>query len=195
VVIDVSCDHEACPMNLAPTTSTTLMMAMGDALALAVMDRRRFTEEDYARFHPSGAIGRRLLLHVRDVMRTGDMLAVVAEDTPLRDVLFAITNANAGCACVVDADGRLSGVMTDGDIRRQLLRLGAKWERAAVGPVMIRSPKTARPDQLAADGLRLMEDHSVEGKPVKIGEMPVLDEDGRPIGILNLKDLVRTGIV
>jgi len=195
VVIDVSCDHEACPMNLVPTTSTTLMMALGDALALAVMDRREFTEEDYARFHPSGSLGRRLLLHVRDIMRKGDMLAVVPEDTPLRDVLFAMTKAQAGCACVVDAEGRLSGVMTDGDVRRQLLRLGSAWEAAAVGAVMVRSPKTAHPDQLAAEGLRLMEDHVVEGRPVKIGEMPVLDEDGCPIGILNLKDLLRAGIV
>jgi arabinose-5-phosphate isomerase len=194
VVIDVACEREACPLNLAPTTSTTLMMAMGDALALAVMERRQFTAEDYARFHPSGALGRRLLLHVRDVMRTGDRLAVVSEDTPVEQVLFAITKAQAGCACVVDGDGRLTGVMTDGDVRRQLLRDRGVLD-VAVGSVMVRSPKTARPDQLAADGLRLMEDHSVDGRPVKIGEMPVLDEAGRPVGILNLKDLIRTGIV
>ena len=195
IVVDISVAREACPMNLAPTTSTTLMMAIGDALALAAMDRREFTEEDYARFHPAGSLGRRLLLHVRDLMRVGDLLAIVTEDTPLRDVLFAMTKAQAGCACVVDGDGRLSGVMTDGDVRRRLLETDESILRAPVGTVMVRGPKTARPDQLAADGLRLMEDHAVAGKPVKIGELPVLDDDGRPIGILNLKDLLRAGIV
>ena len=187
VVLDVSVDSEACPMDLAPTTSTTVALAMGDALALAVMEARRFTKEDYALFHPGGSLGRQLLLRVSDVMRTDAAVAIVRENVILRDVLFAITEAGAGAACIVDADGRLLGIITDGDVRRALLADEGALRKPA-SEVMIGSPKTISPDRLATEGLRIMEG------PPKIGEMPVL-EDGRPVGMLMLKDLVAAGIV
>ena len=188
VVIDVSVDSEACPLNLAPTTSTTAALALGDALALAVMEARHFTKEDYALFHPGGALGRKLLLRVRDVMRTGNAVAVVAEHVVVRDVMFAITEAGAGAACVVDDEGKLAGIITDGDVRRALLADDkALHQRAA--EVMIAGPRTIGPDRLATEGLRAM-----EAPPKQIGEMPVV-QDGKPIGMLMLKDLVAAGIV
>jgi len=189
VVLDVSVDCEACPLDLAPTASTTAALALGDALALAVMEARRFTKEDYALFHPGGALGRRLLLRVADVMRTGSAVAVVGEDVRLLEVLFAITRAGAGAACVVDGTGALSGIITDGDVRRALLADPTSALDRIAREVMNAGPKTISPDRLATEGLRMM-----EGPPKQIGEMPVL-EDGRPVGMLMLKDLVAAGIV
>jgi len=188
VVLDTSVECEACPLGLAPTTSTTVQLALGDALALAVMEARRFTHEDYALFHPGGALGRRLLLKVSDVMRTGSEMAVVKADVVLRDVLFAITRAGAGAACVVDDDGKLLGIITDGDVRRALLNDEKALGKLA-SEVMIPGPRTIAPDRLATEGLRKM-----EGPPKQIGEMPVL-ADGKPVGMLMLKDLVAAGIV
>lgn len=188
VVLDVSVECEACPLGLAPTTSTTVALALGDALALAVMEARRFTKEDYALFHPGGALGRRLLLRVSDVMRTGSAVAVVTEDATLLDAMFAITNAGAGAACVVNAEGRLAGIITDGDIRRALLADENALHKPA-REVMVTGPRTITPDRLATEGLRLM-----EAPPRQIGEMPVL-VDGKPVGMLMLKDLVAAGIV
>ncbi|MGQ9488037.1 MAG: KpsF/GutQ family sugar-phosphate isomerase [Armatimonadota bacterium] len=189
VVLDVSVEREACPYNLAPTASTTAMLAMGDALAITVMQERRFTPEDFAVFHPAGTLGRRLLLRVHDVMRTGDNVAVVHQARPLRDVLFAITRANAGAACIVNDEGILTGIITDGDIRRHLLRDVANLDHPAE-ELMTRTPHVVRGNPLAVEAL-----HLFESLPVKIGEMPVLDEDGKPVGMLMLKDLLRTGIV
>lgn len=187
-VLDVAVQREACPFNLAPTASTTAMLALGDALALAVMEARRFTREDFARIHPSGALGRRLLLRVSDVMRVGDAVAIVSEDATLHDVLFAITEAGAGAACIVDQSGKLIGFITDGDIRRSLLKDEKALADKAHG-LMNRTPLTISPDRLAAEGLKMMD------SPAKqIGEIPVLDEAGRPIGMLMLKDLLRAGI-
>jgi len=187
-VLDVAVQREACPFNLAPTASTTAMLALGDALALAVMEARRFTREDFARIHPSGALGRRLLLRVSDVMRVGDAVAIVLEDATLHDVLFAITEAGAGAACIVDQSGKLIGFITDGDIRRSLLKDEKALADKAHG-LMNRTPLTISPDRLAAEGLKMMD------SPAKqIGEIPVLDEAGRPIGMLMLKDLLRAGI-
>ena len=188
VVLDVSVDSEACPLGLAPTTSTTVALALGDALALAVMEARSFTAEDYALFHPGGALGRRLLMKVSHVMRKGSAVAVVGEDAVLRDVMFAITKANAGAACVVDQQGLLSGIITDGDIRRALLAEDDALMKPA-HEVMIHGPRTISPDKLATEGLRAM-----EAPPKQIGEMPVL-VDGKPVGMLMLKDLVAAGIV
>lgn len=187
-VLDVSVEREACPFNLAPTASTTAMLALGDALAIAVMESRRFTKDDFARIHPAGALGRRLLLRVSDVMRVGDAIAVVKEDATLHDVLFCITRAGAGSACVVDDSGRLSGFITDGDIRRSLLKDESALRQAA-REYMSRSPMTISPDRLAAEGLKKM-----EGPPRQIGEIPVLDDEGRPVGVLMLKDLLQAGI-
>lgn len=189
VVLDVSVEREACPYNLAPTASTTAMLAIGDALAITVMQERRFTPEDFAVFHPAGTLGRRLLLRVHDVMRTGESVAVVHQARPLRDVLFAITRANAGAACIVNDEGVLAGIITDGDIRRHLLRDVANLDRPAE-ELMTRTPHVVRGNPLAVEVL-----HLFESLPVKIGEMPVLDEDGKPVGMLMLKDLLRTGIV
>lgn len=189
VVLDVSVEREACPYNLAPTASTTAMLAMGDALAITVMQERRFTPEDFAVFHPAGTLGRRLLLRVHDVMRTGDSVAVVHQARPLREVLFAITRANAGAACIVNDEGVLAGIITDGDIRRHLLRDVANLDRPAE-ELMTRTPYVVRGNPLAIEAL-----HLFESLPVKIGEMPVLDDSGKPVGMLMLKDLLRTGIV
>lgn len=189
VVLDVSVEREACPYNLAPTASAAAMLAMGDALAMTVMQERRFTPEDFAVFHPAGTLGRRLLLRVHDVMRTGDNVAVVPKDHPLRDVLFAITRANAGAACIVNEDGTLAGIITDGDIRRHLLQDVTNLDRPAE-QLMTRTPYVIEGNPLAVEAL-----HLFESLPVKIGEMPVLDAQRRPIGMLMLKDLLRTGIV
>jgi arabinose-5-phosphate isomerase len=188
VVLDTSVDCEACPLGLAPTTSTAVQLAMGDALALAVMEARHFTREDYALFHPGGALGRKLLLRVGDVMRTGGAVAIVEHKTVLRDVLFAITKAGAGAALVVDDEGKLAGIITDGDVRRVLLADETALSKLA-SEVMSTNPRTIGPDKLATEGLRLMEE-----PPRQIGEMPVL-LDGKPVGMLMLKDLVAAGIV
>ncbi len=188
VILDTSVECEACPLGLAPTTSTTVQLALGDALALAVMEARRFTHEDYALYHPGGALGRKLLMRVRDVMRSGSEMAVVDANVTLRDTLFAITRAGAGAACVVDGDGMLMGIITDGDVRRALIADEKALGKIA-SEVMIPNPRTISPERLATEGL-----HKMEGPPKKIGEMPVL-EDGKPVGMLMLKDLVAAGIV
>lgn len=189
VVLDVSVEREACPYNLAPTASTTAMLAMGDALAISVMQERRFTPEDFAVFHPAGTLGRRLLLRVHDVMRSGDSVAIVHCERPLREVLFAITRANAGAACIVNDDGSLAGIITDGDIRRHLLNDVSNLDRPAK-ELMTKTPYVVEGNPLAIEAL-----HLFESLPVKIGEMPVLDEQRKPVGMLMLKDLLRTGIV
>lgn len=186
VVLDVSVEREACPLGLAPTASTTAMLALGDALALAVMDVRQFTHEDYAMFHPAGALGRRLTLRVADVMRTGDAVAVVKEETTVRDALFAITHAGAGATNVVDDEGRLIGIITDGDVRRLALTDNDFLSRKACD-VMTKTPRTISSESLATEGLKIIES-------LKIGEMPVLDGD-KLVGMLMLKDLTEAGIV
>lgn len=188
IVLDARVECEACPLDLAPTTSAVAALALGDALALAVMEVRQFTREDYALFHPGGSLGRRLLLRVSDVMRKGDSLAVVKHDAPLRDAMFVITKAGAGAACVIDDEGFLAGIITDGDIRRALLADETVLNKRS-GEVMNIGPRTISPDKLATEGLRLM-----EAPPKQIGEMPVV-VDGRPVGMLMLKDLVAAGIV
>jgi len=187
---------EACPHNLAPTSTTTCMLALGDALALCVMQARGFTPDDYALFHPGGALGRRLLLRVSDVMRSGDAIAIVCEDATLVDAMFAITKANAGAACVVDENGVLTGLVTDGDIRRRILA-GLDALQQPVSGAMTRNPITISPDSLAAEGLHDFDARtaSVAGAPRRVGDMPVVDAGGRPVGMLMLKDLLQAGLV
>lgn len=185
VVLDVTVDREACPLGLAPTSSTTAMLALGDALALAVMQERKFTREDFARFHPSGALGRRLILRVRDLMRTGAEMAICRRSDSLRDVLFGITKAHAGAACVVEDDGTYAGVITDGDVRRHLITHESLQTTA--GAVMTEGGLTIGPDALAVEGLHVMEQR-------KIGDLPVL-QDGHPVGVLMLKDVTQAGLV
>jgi len=150
VFLDTSVEREACPLGLAPTTSTTVMLAVGDALALCAMKERRFTRDDYARFHPGGSLGRRLLLRVSDLMRTGDLVASVQGDTTILDTLLAITQARAGCAIIVDEEQHLEGIITDGDVRRLLLDDPDCLHRKVAG-VMNRSPATITVDRLAAE--------------------------------------------
>lgn len=188
VVLDVSVPREACPLNLAPTASTTAALALGDALALAVMSERRFTPEQFALFHPAGALGRRLLMRVRDLMRTGEMLATVPTGTSVREALFAITRARAGAVNVVDGEGRLLGLLTDGDIRRLLIKDEGALSRA-VEAVFNANPRTTTPDRLVTEALSRME----QSPP--ISEMPVLDAERRVLGVLNLGDIVKAGIV
>ncbi len=185
VMLDVTVEREACPLGLAPTASTTAMLALGDALALAVMQARRFTREDFAQFHPAGALGRRLILRARDLMRSGEEMAVCSPADALKDVLFAITHARAGAACVVDENGRFIGLITDGDVRRHLLADGSL--SAPADRLMTTNPTTLAPDDMAVEGLRVMEEK-------KIGDVPVL-EDGKPVGMLMLKDVTKAGLV
>lgn len=189
IIIDAAVEGEACPLGLAPTASTTAMLALGDALALAVMEARGFTKADFALYHPAGALGRRLTLRVSDVMRTGAQVAVVVEETMLRDTLFAITRAGAGSAFVVDAAGLLVGLLTDGDVRRALLRDSQALDRSA-SELMNREPLVIRGDPLAAEALAILQESA--RRP---GEAPVIDTDGRPVGCIMLKDLLRSGIV
>jgi arabinose-5-phosphate isomerase len=193
VTLDISIGQEACPMNLAPTTSTTAMIAVGDALALTVMKARQFTSEDYARLHPGGALGRRLTLRVSDIMRSGENVAIVSESATMTETVFAITNAHAGAAIVTDPAGRVCGLITDGDIRRHLLDDQNMLTRSA-GSIMNSHPGVVSPDILAVDGLRLLDDfHPLPGS--RAGEAPVVDAEHKPVGMLMLKDLVKTGIV
>lgn len=186
IALDVSVTQEACPLGLAPTASTTAMLALGDALALAVMEVRQFTKEDYAKFHPAGALGRRLTLRVEDVMRTGEAVAVVSESITVRDALFAITKAGAGATNVVDPKGNLIGIITDGDVRRHALT-DENFLSKTASEVMTGNPKTITPDRLATEALKIMES-------LKIGEMPAV-KDSKVVGMVMLKDLLEAGIV
>lgn len=188
LVLDTQVEHEACPNNLAPTTSTTAMLALSDALAIAVMELRGFGKEDFARFHPAGALGKRLLLTVRDVMRFGNDVALVSPDTTMPDVMRAITNAGAGSAMVV-SDGQMIGYVSDGDLRRQMLK-GGDLTQVVARDFMSSEVTTISPDLLAVDALETFQNH-----PVKIGEMPVISESGEVLGILMLKDLLRSEIL
>jgi arabinose-5-phosphate isomerase len=172
-------------MNLAPTSSTTAMLAMGDALAVVVAERKGFHERDFARLHPGGQLGRRLLLQVQDLMRTRDANPVVRDTAKVKRVLLAITKARAGCASVVDGRGRLVGIFTDGDLRRHLESVPDLIERP-VREVMTRHPKTIRADRLAAEALPLLREY-------RIDELVVVDGQRRPVGLLDVQDLLKAG--
>jgi arabinose-5-phosphate isomerase len=187
VTLDVSVPAEACPLNLAPTASTTATLAMGDALAVAVLEARGFTEEDFARSHPGGSLGRRLLLHVEEVMRAGDELPAVGPETPLSAGLLEMSRKGLGMTTVLDDARRVLGVFTDGDLRRALdKQLDVHATR--MRDVMTVNPKTARPRMLAAEAVHLMEAH-------RITALPVVDEQGRLVGALNVHDLLRAGVM
>jgi arabinose-5-phosphate isomerase len=189
LVLDVSVEREACPLGLAPTTSAVAMLSMCDALAMAVMEARGFTREDFALYHPAGALGRRLTLRVSDVMRSGDQMAVTGQNVLLRDALFAITRAHAGAAFLTDHEGKLTGLLTDGDVRRVILTDRDALDQPAHA-VMNTSPLTIAGNILAADALSILQE-----SPKRPGEAPVIDADGRPVGLLMIKDLLRCGIV
>lgn len=187
VVLDVGVTKEACPMNLAPTASTTAMLAMGDALAVALLEMKGFRSEDFAFYHPGGNIGKKLLLKVGDIMRTGKSNPIVQEHLKVKDVLYRITQSRAGSATVVDRKGRLSGIFTDGDLRRHL-RQGGNILEERVTRVMTKRPVVIGEDRLAAEALEILRSR-------KIDEMPVVDESRRPIGLLDVQDLLKAGIV
>lgn len=187
LVLNTHVHREACPNNLAPTTSTTAMLALSDAIAVGIMEGRGFGKEDFAKFHPSGALGKRLLLRVSDVMRQGPDLAVVDESTPVLDVMQAITKAGAGAACVVQAE-RLVGFISDGDLRRYFINATNPFDGVA-RDVMSASTVSLDSDLLAVEALEIFQNF-----PRKIGEIPVV-VDGRPVGLLMLKDLLRCGII
>ncbi len=185
--LDVSVDEEACPHNLAPTASTTATLAMGDALAIALLTSRGFTAEDFARSHPGGSLGRRLLLHVADVMRHGDELPRIAPSAPLSQGLLEMTRKGMGFTAVVDAANRVAGIFTDGDLRRVLDR-DIDLRKATLLEVMTPSPRRIGPTALAAEAALLMETHRITG-------LLVTDDAGFLLGALNIHDLMRAGVV
>jgi arabinose-5-phosphate isomerase len=187
VTLDVAVAEEACPLNLSPTASTTATLAMGDALAVAVLEARGFTRADFARSHPGGALGRRLLLHVDDLMRSGEALPRVAADAPLSAGVLEMSRKGLGMTVVVDAEERILGVFTDGDLRRAL---GAQLDvHSTLMRTVMNSPgKRIGPRELAAAAVHLMEVH-------RITALPVEDANGRLVGALNVHDLMRAGVV
>lgn len=186
VHLHVRVAQEACPLGLAPTSSTTAALAMGDALAVALLEARGFTQEDFARSHPGGALGRRLLLKIRDLMHQGQQMPVVGPDTLVVDALLEMTRKGLGLTAVVGPDGHLQGVFTDGDLRRALDR-GPEVLNAAVAGVMTRQCKTVPPDLLAAEALRIMQDS-------KINALLVV-EDQALRGVLNMHDLLKAKVL
>ena len=187
VNLDVTVSEEACPLNLAPTTSTTATLAMGDALAVALLELRGFTREDFARSHPGGALGRRLLLSVADVMRTGDDIPRVRRDAPFKEGLVEMTSKGLGMTAVVNADNGVEGIFTDGDLRRALD--GSRDLRdTTMGEIIRPGCKTVAADVLAAEAVRMMDEH-------KITQLLVTDDDNRLIGALNVHDLLRAGVM
>jgi arabinose-5-phosphate isomerase len=187
VHLDVGVAEEACPLNLAPTASTTATLAMGDALAVALLKSRGFTAEDFARSHPSGSLGKRLLLRVADVMRQNDQMPFVLPDVPLRDGLMEMTEKGLGMTAIVDEDQRILGVFTDGDLRRALDN-GADVHATPMRAVMHANPKTTSADILAAEAVNILEEN-------KITSLLVSDENHKLIGALNIHDLFRAGIM
>jgi arabinose-5-phosphate isomerase len=187
VTLDVSVPEEACPLNLAPTASTTATLAMGDALAVAMLEARGFTEEDFARSHPGGSLGRRLLLHVEEVMRRGDELPAVGPDTPLSAGLLEMSRKGLGMTTVVDDQRKVLGIFTDGDLRRALDKL-LDVHATPMSDVMTVHCKVARPRMLAAEAVHIMEQH-------RITALPVVDDDGVLVGALNVHDLLRAGVM
>ncbi|WP_349258632.1 KpsF/GutQ family sugar-phosphate isomerase [Steroidobacter sp.] len=186
-LLDVSVPEEACPHNLAPTASTTATLAMGDALAVAVLEARGFSEEDFARSHPGGSLGRRLLLHVEDVMRTGEQLPKVGPDTSLKEGLLEISRKGLGMTAVVDDGQHVLGIYTDGDLRRALDQ-PIDINSVRMREVMTAKPKTIAPRVLAAEAVHLMEKH-------RITQLLVTDADNVLVGALNVHDLFRAGVM
>ncbi len=185
--IDVGVKEEACSMGLVPTASTTAALAMGDAIAVTLLDRRGFKEEDFACFHPGGSLGKRLLLRVEDLMHTGDAVPVVAESAGMREALFEITSKKMGITAIVDGGGRLAGVITDGDLRRYLEKSDDLFTRRA-GELATGRPKVISKGALAAEAVAVME-------RLSITSLMTVDGEGRPTGIIHLHDLLKAGVV
>ncbi len=188
VHLDVSVSVEACPLGLAPTASTTAALVMGDALAIALLEAHGFTAEDFAMSHPAGALGRRLLLRIEDIMHVGDKIPQVRADATLTEALMEMSRKGLGMTAIVDQDDRLLGVFTDGDLRRALDDDGVDMRGAPVSQLMTRTPKTIGPDKLAAEAAQLMDAH-------KIHALIVVNGERRVVGALNIHDLMRARVV
>src|SRR3989338_3348603 len=191
-VLDVSIKEEACPLGLAPMASTTSMLAMGDALCAALMDKRKFKKSDFAFLHPGGNLGKQLLLKVEDIMRKASSYPIVRESRKVKEVLLAITASRAGSATVVDKNGKVKGIFTDGDLRRHLGNVGGRpacplLERK-IKDVMTKIPMTLKKGCLAVEALRILQEY-------KIDEIPIVDEKGRAIGLVDVQDLLKAGLV
>jgi arabinose-5-phosphate isomerase len=186
-ILDSFVKKEACPMGLAPTTSTTVMLALGDALAIALLEKKNFQPKDFALFHPGGSLGKRLILKVEDIMRPKTHTPIVKESTKVKDVLLKITKLRAGSASVVDSRGRLTGIFTDGDLRRHFEE-GKDLFHRKVRDIMTKTPVTITGDRLAAEAFEILRDR-------KIDEIPVVDKNGRPVGLLDVQDILKAGLV
>lgn len=187
VNLDTHVTQEACPLNLAPTSSTTVTLVLGDALAIALLEARGFTPEEFAFSHPGGALGRRLLLKVEHVMHSGAELPAVPQTASLREALLEMTQKGLGMTLVLAADQSLAGIFTDGDLRRALDK-GIDVREASIADLMTHGGKTARAEMLAAEALKIMEDH-------KINSLPVVNQDNHAIGAINMHDLLRAGVI
>jgi len=187
LVLNIAVKVEGCPLGLAPMASTTVTMALGDALAACLIDRKKFRKEDFALFHPGGSLGRKLLLKVEDIMRRESYFAKVSMDTKVKDVLWTITKARCGCACVVDNKGKLLGIFTDGDLRRHLEEDAGVLSRK-VSEVMTKKPSSIGQDKLAAQAFDML-------KTKRIDELPVVDKKGKVVGLLDVQDLLKAGLV
>jgi len=187
IVLDVSVKEEACPFNLAPTSSTTAALVMGDALAVALLEKRSFSAEDFAMFHPGGSLGKKLSMKIDDIMFIGDRIPTVHEDLLLEKVIFEITSKRFGSACVIDQDDRLTGIITDGDIRRLVEKTKDIWNLTAKD-VMSKHPKTVKIGTMAAHALKLMTDFSIM-------QVIIVDDESRPKGIVHIHDILEAGIL
>ena len=187
VHLDARVEKEACPLNLAPTASTTAALALGDALAVALLDAKGFGAEDFARSHPGGALGRRLLTHVRDVMRIGDDVPSVPDSAGFSEALLEMSKKGMGMTAVLDAAGRVSGVFTDGDLRRTLAHVD-DIKAARIADIMTRNPHTIGPDKLAVEAVQIMEEH-------KVNQLLVVTGEGTLVGALNMHDLFRAKVI
>ncbi len=187
VVLYVGVAKEACPLGLAPTASTTATLAMSDALAVCLLEAKGIKEQDFAFYHPGGTLGRRLLLKVEDIMRKGSSHAIINQNSKISEVLVKITKARAGSASVINDKGRLTGIFTDGDLRRHL-ETDSDLSSRKVVEVMTKNPTTIEPQALAAEALRIL-------KEKKIDELPVIDKNKRPVGLVDVQDLLKAGLV
>jgi len=187
VHLDARVEKEACPLNLAPTASTTAALALGDALAVALLDAKGFGAEDFARSHPGGALGRRLLTHVRDVMRIGDDMPSVPDSAGFSEAMLEMSKKGMGMTAVLDAAGRVSGVFTDGDLRRTLAHVD-DIKTACIADIMTRNPRTIGPDKLAVEAVQIMEEH-------KVNQLLVVTGEGTLVGALNMHDLFRAKVI
>jgi arabinose-5-phosphate isomerase len=186
IIIDASVKIEACPYNLAPTSSTTVSLIIGDAIAIALLKKKEFSKEEFAQLHPGGVLGKRLNLKVGDLMATGDNIPIVKENTPFKDVIMEISSRRLGCACVIDKNKKLKGIITDGDIRR-LLHSDDDFNSMSAKDFMIKNPKTVTEDFLAHTALELMEKYSIT-------QLIIVSKLKKPVGVIHLHDLVKAGL-